>query len=923
MLAFTAMKLLVTLLASVLLQARPAFAVSSAASVYYFDHEYSLRFDLALAVEEIIRSTSSIKLERTSSGITYTDGARFVIDRPEDLTADELNRTTDYADTGPAEVLQGGHSVLLPPQDMMETFAPAVEEKMSAYFSVERQPARLMEGTSPSGIKFKLIALPQLAAKPLWEPTLQLRHYASMDGRELVFNTISVPMGLSGLNRKMIEQASDKRSAVLLSLGTGGKLAGSALNSGPGRTLGYLAAAGTDIAAVEPQDLKNFWRWSREDGGIKLSSAAPEFICTNIKISEPELAKIIKPYALRTIGGVTVAFISLAPFNAAVQADLQGTPFEITDPKDEKALYSVINELRGVKKAKLVVAVSFLSHEELGRLMEARGIDALIGPKTWDNESGRRTRVELRKWEKETHTGPALTVFPDSRGSGELRAEFGPRGALTALESLPPPQDERESFYYREQISMKERIIRQLLGSGDALLPGLGSLGADAMYGIPDFFNMAAGLVRKAFSAEISVLKVSPFSSSVPGDIPSAMVKTWLGPDEPVALVLAPGFFLSDFINKAVPARDPSAYYSPQAYEEAEYYAVSGLDSNGMISGLPVNRTELYLAALPESLIKGKPFIRRLKAPAGAPGTIYETVVAGLKALKERYPSHSDWETAAWCETKNITAPRDIWHINLRNLSLEMVDTSVSGPAAYSGVSESLLSADSQTRGQGSARLFSEYYSGRFRFDSGIAADYGKTVLRPRGQPRITSESVDELLYQNELVYKVKNYNGKLGRLVMGPYASAAYDTEFSRNDGVPLRKVLRGGGGIKLFEGAVLQELYAGLTTEQIYTYSPVRTKFALETGFRLSTPLPGTALQLSADGTYRNFARSRFDTVYDLKDRLELNLKVSTRLYGDIMISPFVNYFRVTGKKLPGSGVNLTTGFSLDYSCLFKITR
>ncbi|MDP2864779.1 MAG: hypothetical protein Q8O90_00875, partial [Elusimicrobiota bacterium] len=198
-----------------------------------------------------------------------------------------------------------------------------------------------------------------------------------------------------------------------------------------------------------------------------------------------------------------------------------------------------------------------------------------------------------------------------------------------------------------------------------------------------------------------------------------------------------------------------------------------------------------------------------------------------------------------------------------------------------------------------------------------------KTVLRPRGQPRLTTESVDKLVYESELLYRMRSFNGKLGPLVIGPYASAAYDTEFSRADPLPLRKVLRGGAGLKLFEGAVIQELYAGLITEQSYTYRPARNMFAAEAGFRLNAPLPGTALMVSADGTYRNFARSRFDTVYDLKQRLELNLKVSTRLYGDIMLSPFVKYFMAAGKKLPGSASNLTTGFALEYSRLFKIKK
>ncbi|OGR78785.1 MAG: hypothetical protein A2X38_04370 [Elusimicrobia bacterium GWC2_61_25] len=918
------MKLLVTMLAAALWQASPASAQGKTASVYYFDHDYTIRFELSQVIESIANSSGSIKLNKVDTGITYTNGGKFVIERPEDLTADELARTTDYALERAVDIIEGGHSIVLMPQDLLDTFAPLIEEEMSAYFSVERVPARLLTGTSPAGIKFRALQIPSRAEKRLWEPTLEMRHYAASAGREIVFTGISIPMGLNGLSRKMVEDASDKGSAALLSLGLGGALTGQVLKAGPEKTFSYLSAAGTDIAALDPNDLHNFWQWSK-DGSLKISSSAPELICSNVQISDPELAKFIKPYALRKIGGVTVGFISLVPSNSATLADLDGSPISVRDPKEEKALYTLINELRRERKAKAVVAISFLNRDEVGWLMNARGIDALIGPKTWDMESGRKSRVELRKWDKEIHTGPALTVFPDSRGAGVLRLEFGPRADLTALESLPPPEDGREPLYYREQLFMKERIIRHFLGSGDKLLPDLPAAqqhGNWPVYSVPDFFNLSAGLLRRKFGAEISVLKVRAFASATLGDVPTAMAKTWLGPDKPLVLVLAPGRFINGLRAKQVPARNPDQYYSPQDYSGMDYYALSGVDGAGRVAALPVDPSELYLTVMPAELAEGKPFLRRVAPPAGAPKTMHEGIVTALEELRSSSASRTEWETRVAEAVRNRPEPRNLWRINLRSLSMEMVNTEVNGPADYSGV-DSRLGAVNQTRMQGSGRLFSEYYSGRFRFDSGISADYGKTVLRPRRQPRLTTESVDQLTLETQLVYRMKNYNGALGPLVIGPYASAAYDTEFSKAEPLPLRKIVRGSGGVKLFEGAVLQELYAGLATEQIYTYSPGRTQYSAEAGFRLYAPLPGTALQLSVDGNYRNFARSRFDTVYDLKERLELNLKVSTRLYGDIMLSPFVNFFLAKGKKLPGSASNLTTGFALESSRLFKIKR
>lgn len=918
------MRLLVILLAAALCQAAPAPAQGQSASLYYFDHDYRISFDLSQVIEEVTSSTSGITLSSAATSITYTNGAKFVIDGPEDLTSEELARTTSYALEGEVEVVEGGHSLVLMPQDLLDTLAPVIEEAMSAYFSVERVPARLLSGTSPSGIKFSVLHVPSKTEKRLWEPTLEMRHYARSGGRSLLFTGLSVPLGLNGLSRKLVESAADKQAGALLSLGVGGVMTGQVLMAGMERTLGYLKGAGTDIAALDPNDLHNFWQWSR-DGAIKLPAGSPELICSNASVSDPELAKLIKPYALRRIGGATVAFISLVPSNASALADLDGSGIRVHDPKDEKALYALIDDLRGRLKAKAVIAVSFLRRDELGWLLGARGIDVLIGPKTWDLESGRKSRVELLKWGKETHTGPALTVFPDSRGSGVIRLEFGARSALSAVESLPPPEDGREPLYYREQLYMKERIVRHFLGSGDTLLPdrrGRAVQDGGPSYGVPDFFNLSANLLRKGFKAEVSVLKVKSFSSSMLGDVPTAMTKTWLGPDKPVKLVLAPGRFLNELRGRQVPDRVAGEYYTPQSYTGKDYYAISGLDENGRIGGLPINDGEMYLTAMTADMAEGKIFLRPVEAPPGAPATLHAAVTGELARIRAAAPSRQAWEDAVGLAIENKPEPRDLWRINLRSLSLRTDNTEVHGRSDYASA-DSRLGAVNQTRMEGSIRLFSEYHSGRFRFDSGLSADYGKTVLRPRGQPRLTTESVDQLTLESQVVYRMKSYNGLLGPLVIGPYGSAAYDTEFSRAEPQPLRKVLRASAGMKLYEGAALQELYAGLTTENIYTYTPARTKYAAEAGFRVYTPIPHTALMLSADGNYRNFARSRFDTVYDLKDRLEVNVKLSTRLYKDIMLSPYLNYFLATGKKLPGSASNLTTGLSLEYSRLFKIKR
>lgn len=924
MLIFNLVRNLLLLQAALLLLPLGPLKAAAPVSIHYFDHEYRVSFGGAGAMERIAGSTSTVKLERVVSTITYTNGARFVIEAPDNLKPEDLLATTDYEFEERLDVLDGGNSLIMPPRRIGETPAADNAEAMAAALGADLVPAEIHTGVSPSGLRFKVLYVPTRREERLWIPTAKMEHRLSVNGSRAVFTSIALPMGLENPSADTVEEASHKEANVLLSIGAGGAVIGEEAHDELNDMLNFLTAAGTDITALDYRDLRNFWR-KTTDGGIKLSLSSPDFICSNAGITDPELARIIKPYALRRLSGRTVAFIALTPYGPEAKADLAGGPFAPWDPKDEDALYALVTELREKQKADIIVAVSFFRREDFGWLMNAPGIDIVIGPKNWDSAAPLKTRVELANWDKSLHRGPALVVYPDPGGAGRINLEFGHKGRLEAAESLPAPAGDGGVFEPEARAALKEMVIKRSMGSGDTLLPdprnmAIGGRTPSPFYAIQDFFNMSAGILRKKLKAEIAVLRITPSGSSVLGDTPSSIVRLWLGPDEPVALALLPGSLIRGFFSKTPPPMNQSAYYSLRAYQGQDYYAVSGLDGDGRVAGLPLNDSELYLTALPLSLLQGRNGFQHLPAQGG---TLHSLIIDELRAIKKAAPKREDWENGVRSAIAGPPERRDVWRINLRNLSMKMVNINVDGPSGFASAGESRLSADAQTLIQGSGKVVSEYYSGRFRFDAGVAADYGKTTLRPRNAPKTTSESVDQLVYSAELVYRMKSYNGKLGSVVLGPYASTAYETEFSRNPGYNLKKVLRGSAGYKLFEGALLQELYAGVTTENIQTYSPARTQYALETGFRFASPIPGTALTLCADGTYRSFARSRYDTAYALRDRLELNFKVTTRLYGDIRISPFVSYFLANGKRLSGSAYNLTTGFALEYSRLFKVKR
>jgi hypothetical protein len=894
-----------------------ALRAAPPAQIYYFDNDYRVRPGLAAAVERLAASSGTARLERASSALTYTDGARFVLSDSSGLLPQDL-ASAAFEFEYRVELVRAPGSLLLVPRGFERALDPLGLEALAASLGAETVPAEVLAGRTTGGKKFSALYLPYETPGQVWFPTIRMEHRMTAGGARGSFVTLALPQGMDSPTERAVTEAADKDVAALLSIGTGGR---SGEENGPAALLPmlhYLEDAGTDVAALGPRDLRNLWLL-HSSGAVKPGEGAVP-VLSNAVSGDNAFAGLLRPYAVRVLSERKVAFICLVPAGPEERYALAGTPLSLWDPRAEEVLQSFLADLRAREAPDAVVAVSFFRKHESGWLASVPGIDVVI-EKHWEGAVPALSRVELSP-DGQRSGGALLVVRPDHSGAGRLQLEFGRRG-LTVAENISGPGD-GPVFGAERRAAMKEQALLPALGSGDGLLPdprrmSIGGGEPMPFYSIPDFYSMAAGLLRRRHAAEAAVLRITPNGTSVLGDTPSSLVRAWLGPDEPLETALVPGSLLRTFLRGSPPSLSPQARYSVRAFQGREYYAVSGVDRSGRVGGLPLRDAEHYLVTAPAALLQGRPGVQR-RQPAGQ---LHEAVLAELRALKTAAKDRTAWEDAVRAAAEDRPAERPIWRINLRSLSLQASNSGVKTPPGYASVNESRLSAPDQTRIQGSCRLFSEYYRGRFRLDSGVSADYGKVVLRPDNSPRVTAESVDQLVLESELRYRLRSYNGALGALVIGPFASAAFDTEFSRNTPAPLRKVVRARAGLKMFEGASLQELYAGATTEQVYTYSPARTKFAAETGFRLAWPLPGTALTLNADGNYRLFARSRFDTARDLRDRLELNARLSARLYGDITINPFASYLRASGKKLAGSASNLNTGFSLEYTRLFKLRR
>jgi len=107
---------------------------------------------------------------------------------------------------------------------------------------------------------------------------------------------------------------------------------------------------------------------------------------------------------------------------------------------------------------------------------------------------------------------------------------------------------------------------------------------------------------------------------------------------------------------------------------------LSGIDAAGRMANLPLGDTELYLTAMPLSLLAENNNFQRRKGPGLS---LCGIVLGGLKAIKDGAPTRGAWEKQIAEEALNQPESRRVWRINLRSLSMQMVNTSVNGAAGY------------------------------------------------------------------------------------------------------------------------------------------------------------------------------------------------------------------------------------------------
>lgn len=896
--------------------------------------------DLLGPLERVLRDDPDrVRLDRVEYELVYHSGGRYLLDMPKGLAKDQLPSGTP-SPRGVVEVLESQRSILLAEPageyPLLEKILTAAGDGRDpeAYRAGARRVTGRFETMSGPSREFRLLGVGSDAADARWHWTFAMRYSLLVDGNPVLVTIFGKPYGgLSAVLPALARRRKEiKDPSLLVNLGTVGLPEQYRLD--PAKTLRLMLDAGLRLTAFDPDDFEYAWDALLQAAGEGPPEGRAILLATNLRAKDHALPNPVKRLHVETIDGVKVGVMSLLTPRAELILRRKNLPWTIADPV--VAAREAVAELRFTEKVDLVVAVSHLSTEEDTNLNQVPGIDLVIGDTSGELSTRRRTVVEVQDWRREAHYRPILRARSSYFSFGEVGVELRPSGSgweparveeLTGPVDAHPPRDPEIAAIEERVYGFFDSVRRPVLPDSRALWPG--GKKPRTIYREPEFWNIAAQVLRRKTGAEVALLRVNWLNSNSPGVVTESFAGSWFDSPERVVRFRLDGASLRSLIPRVVYEPDADRDDGRRRYADQVWLAQAGLDETGRVHGLPIRDEEFYEVVTTEDVLRKTDELPGLKAAADArteAATLRDSV---LPALIERYEAASvstaartAYETEVRSLAEGATPERPVWRLHLRELSAQFSNTQLHNEAPFNQVKDARIQSVSQVQGQGTARLFSEYYQRRWRWDVGATARYGKVILRQRNAPPLENKTQDQFLTETELRHQTWRFERRARGYSAGPFLNASYDTEFtpSVTPGVPIRRFFSLKPGMKVFEGSRLKDLRVAAVIQRDYSTPLRKTVYGFESGFEWIGSLPKSKATLQAKANFLQFEPNRFDTLSDLRRQLELSAKLGVPIVGNLRLSPFVDFFLFESKILPQRGYNLVFGVSLEFSRLWK---
>lgn len=819
-----------------------------------------------------------------------------------------------------------------------------------------------------------------LMADALWLPAMLVKYKLVKEEEQADIYILQKPLGGIGAWFNPVQNISRESYIHPLIINTGGLERYERLSSQPAFLARYWKTMDTDAVAFAPRDSFIIYK-----GALEYPELKNILIASNIEaIEEGESAPFSKT-ALIKRNGIRIGLISLSEPGALDGAPGKGLPLKVVSPFDTApALIQDLKENQKADLIILVSHLSKKTLNAF--LERVKGIDILINAAAQNKGQNIKKRLELKDWNLTPADMPAYSasVKPDILGDISIKFTLNQNGYTPVLIEDAPATDIFSGNSFNNEFYPVNKYFFEDWQKQDNenLLPSAQDLqifGDDGAlsYSPAEIFNMAVAIIRKTAKTEVAFIRILPFKEKLLGSIGQKDLEEMLDGDEPVLKVKIKGKYLKKMLNLA-DFDDP--FSNTKDYATGFSLAVSGAQKDGgdyKINTLAVADDEIYSAAFPESILKERlalPDIssgivqikhsgslvqdmvsdylknlleenknsalmqaeeyrrgRDLRLEEGLPPQDEITEELDLKtslqgpiAAEEYFTDIAmrDYQKQIFSLIQNTPDNYGAWRYNLRNLSFIFSNTDVKNAEKYQNFSDSRLTSDGQTLIQGSLDFAAEYYRERIRWDNILSVKYGKTTLRPFDEPKTRSENADHISLSTDYTYKSTDIKNFLGGFLIGPFASIAYQTEFTRPEDAPRYKALRGRAGLRLFEGKYLKDFSLAIAPELDFTYPQTATKYAWQAMVKIEHPVNDNAKAVYA-ASIRDFFLVQHPSDTDISYEFELSAKVEMELMKSFYIAPFVSYYQAQASGFDGIGSNLYLGVSLSYSRLFKHLR
>jgi len=267
-------------------------------------------------------------------------------------------------------------------------------------------------------------------------------------------------------------------------------------------------------------------------------------------------------------------------------------------------------------------------------------------------------------------------------------------------------------------------------------------------------------------------------------------------------------------------------------------------------------------------------------------------------------------------ETTVEEADKSGLRANLKKAALEISSTEIKNAKEYRNSPNSQLSGDSETVTKGILDFVLEYEQPTYLWNNSVFMEYGKTKLKPVDGPNVVSENSDQILLTSDYSRKTWRYRDA----DVGPFASLAYQTEFSPNDDAPRTKTFRGKTGLKMFNGKYIKELYAAAVGELDLTYHREDTKGAYELGLKAEYPFKDN-VKFEVDTYFRDYLTYSSYEPTDFEYEFSFISRMMVELYKGCSFGPYIQFLRAQDRGSDKYGSSTIIGVTLAYGGLWDL--